>query len=244
MIIMSLFIFSVTLSAGPLRSPQDEREGYGGPNFGVMFIDVGSINNYLKPAGYTVVDSTFSTIGGGGYGLVNGRLLLGGSGYAVLANTTESTSVKGKVSGGYGFFEVGYAVFKMDNFSLFPVLGIGGGGMSFDLVPLASNSLRFYDILLDPKRSSKLSCGSFALELALQNTFTLTVVEEKNEDKIEAFKMGGAIKLGMIYDLNNDWSMDEFEVSSAPKIPREKYFINFTILFGGYEKDLKKEEQK
>ncbi len=240
-IILIILGLTLNLYSMPLRHGSKKfknPEGYGGFTMGLYYNSMNSLNARLKGTGYGTVDSTFTTIGGMGYGLADNRIMLGGSGFLLMDNQSESSSSKNKVKGGYGFFEMGYGIIKTKNYGLFPVLGIGGGTTKIKLNSKYSGSPDFNDILNDPKRNAEIKNSSFALKLALRNHISFKVREKIEDGKRQIFKMGCNLNIGVIYTFNNSWELDDIEVYNSPKLPKEKYYASITILFGGSEKSL------
>lgn len=240
-VILLIVLISFSLSAAPVgvvgvHSPKmgfKDAEGFGGLQVSVYHAAMGSVNAHLKSAGYGTIDSTFMTIGGGGYGIIKNRTIVGGSGFFIFPNKSESVNATAEVKGGYGFFEVGYGIISTDKFKMFPMLGIGGGSMKMNLMPRYSGSPNFQDILNDPQRMTELSSASFAIQVAMQQLFIFKEWEEEEDGETHLVKVGGALKFGVIYNFNNDWKMDGINVMSSPKIPKERYFAGLSIMFGG-----------
>ncbi len=73
-------------------------------------------------------NSIIYSAGGGGHGLKN-RLVIGGEGHSAFGPDN---------AGGYGFFDIGYALVSTDAIILYPLVGIGGGAMTRDMDPSVS----------------------------------------------------------------------------------------------------------
>ena len=63
------------------------------------------------------------TLGGGGHGVGKNGLILGGEGHSIFSD---------EGAGGFGFFDIGYALVRKGNFVGYPILGIGGGSLAQD----------------------------------------------------------------------------------------------------------------
>jgi hypothetical protein len=72
-------------------------------------------------------------LGGMGFGIVGPGIILGGEGYGFSQEISGDTII-GSISGGYGFFNVGYQIFRKGDFFSYPFIGIGGGGSKLKLV--------------------------------------------------------------------------------------------------------------
>lgn len=103
------------------------------------------------------------SLGGGGHSLRN-RLIIGGEGHSSFGSDN---------AGGYGFFDLGYALLVTDSIVLYPLVGIGGGAMTRVAEPSVSkcallNPAIGFDYLLYRKDKSGILLG-----LRLGYAFTL-----------------------------------------------------------------------
>ena len=80
------------------------------------------------PADVEVGGST----GGGGHGVDASGLVTGGEGHSAFSDGA---------AGGYGFFNIGYAVLRRERLLVYPLLGIGGGAMARDSDSTVSSAL-------------------------------------------------------------------------------------------------------
>ncbi len=106
--------------------------GFGYFDVGLRGVDITSVNDVLKDAGYDALPSSFLSLGGFGY-RIRGKILLGGGGYGMLERKIESGDRVFAISGGAGFFEGGYMIARLGPMYLFPILSIGGGGISMTI---------------------------------------------------------------------------------------------------------------
>lgn len=102
-------------------------------------------------------NSVIYSAGGGGHGTIN-NLILGGEGHSCFGPEN---------AGGYGFFNIGYAIISSNKIMFYPLLGIGGGAVTRETDPSVSKcallnpSLRI-DYLLYMKNRSGLLLGLHA----------------------------------------------------------------------------------
>jgi len=187
--------------------------GGGGFMVGVSQFDLNTLNDKLKAKGFEDLGDNQIFFGGGGYGIINGKILLGGEGGGFSKDVASSTQ-KASLSGGYGFFDIGYVIFSKSGFNLFPLLGIGGGGFSLRIVERAP-SPTFDEILDNPKREANISTGSFLFNFALGLDYLLALGEDKEG-------RGGlllGIRAGYIFDPTKaDWKMTDQDVLKGPDI--------------------------
>ena len=73
---------------------------------------------------------------------------------------------------------MGYIVYTKKQLWLYPLLGLGGGGMNLKIKEKPS-SLSFDDVLDNPKRSVEISTGGFLLSFAVGMDYLLILGEDK-----------------------------------------------------------------
>lgn len=131
----------------------------GGISFlvGVALADMGPINDRLaanRAAFPNDLPSAYPMLGGQGYGLFS-RFLVGGSGAAIFSRTVDAEpGRKIAASGGWGTFDFGYQVLRVNGFMIAPVLSLGGYGMA---VTVAQKGKVEFDDALATNRSSTMS---------------------------------------------------------------------------------------
>jgi hypothetical protein len=108
-------------------------------------------------------NSVVYSVGGGGHSLKN-RMIIGGEGHSSFGPEN---------AGGYGFFDIGYALVLKNIVILYPLVGIGGGAMTRTVEPTVSscallNPTLCIDYLLFTKNRSGVILG-----LRVGYTFTL-----------------------------------------------------------------------
>ena len=198
---------------------------------GVNFFNLSKLNDKLKNSGYPELSSNFWAFGGGGYGIVYNRFIIGGEGYG-FGDTASNSQYKVSLGGGYGFFNFGYLLFSSSSIKLYPLLGIGGGGLTLKLIP-KSNNLKFNELLSDPKRMSTLSNGFLLVNLGLGMDYLLPLAE--NKDGKGGVLLG--IRVGYILcPAKGDWGVEDIEVSDVPSLDFSGFYFRIVIGGGGEEK--------
>ena len=104
--------------------------GYGAYQIGKM--DFSSMNAELVANNYPTLDESFFSFGGGGFSKT-GNLLIGGEGYGTYNNPNKLGTNEISSTLGYGFFNVGYLLVDVGNLKVYPLVGVGGYGMSIKL---------------------------------------------------------------------------------------------------------------
>ena len=222
-----------TIETGTHPSVSEESgKPYGGVGFfsvGGMILDHRGMNDAFAAHGRPELPSTLLTFGGEGYFRVN-RVLIGFEGFGALPRSASSATHETSVSGGGGFFDVGYIVTSWENLAVFPILGIGGGGMSYNLARRAPAS--FDQVLDDPARGATLSTGGFMGQLALGIDYYMFGKGTSPKE------VGGGVvglRIGYATQLlpRGNWSLFGAEVDGGPKVGFGGPFLRLVIGGGG-----------
>ncbi|MBN1968136.1 MAG: hypothetical protein JXR48_15065 [Candidatus Delongbacteria bacterium] len=226
-ILMTIFLMAIHAEE---KTKSTERSGFGGFTIGVQSMDLGKLNNIFEDHGFDKFDNVFTTFGGGGYGTIGRNFLIGGSGGGFMEARAENDSTIAVLSGGEGFFELGYIVYETKNFSMVPMFGFGGTGLDITLKPKNLSSDSFGELLDNPAKSCNLTTGNSAIKLGLMNMFQFDA--GGNDD--ESLTIGAALHFGAIYNMGDSmWDFDDIDVSGGPDLSKWRYFLNFSVYFGG-----------
>lgn len=153
--VTAIFLF-VNISHGQETNPQAKQDGgMGYSMFGRTTIDISDLNSKLESKGYSTMSDNFFSAGGGGHRIFASGLIIGGEGHAVLGDKATSGNNKHSVNIGYGFFNLGYIVYSVQELRFYPLLGLGGGGMTFKIKEQVT-SLTLDDILYNPGRKAEI----------------------------------------------------------------------------------------
>lgn len=201
--------------------------GMGYSMFGSSVLDLSAINSRLKNHGYSTMADNFFSVGGGGHAIINNRLIIGGEGHSLLGEENVSNMYKSSLIGGYGLFDVGYVVFNKSQLRVYPMLGIGGGGMTLK-IRQKPTSLSFNDVLNNPERGVELSTSGFLLSFAIGADYLLLIGGDEHGKGGFVFGIRAGYTLS---PFQHDWMLDELELSDAPKTEITGPFI--TVMFGG-----------
>lgn len=229
-LILTITVIIAGLVLGnPIRAQGDSQQGGGRGYFmfGGSKIDIENLNSGLENAGYSTFSDRFISFGGGGYGIIK-RIIIGGEGHGLIGEEATNESTKTSISGGYGFFDVGYLLYSTDAFNLYPLLGIGGGGVNLKIVERSTPS--FEDVLENPNRNAELSTGGFLIDLGFGADYLYKLGEDEGEEG------GLALGLRMGYTLTpikSSWDMDGIDVSDGPDTGVTGPYIRFMIGGGG-----------
>ncbi|MCR4440364.1 MAG: hypothetical protein QHJ34_14015 [bacterium] len=211
------------------------REGRGGGHgyfyIGSSMVDLDKLNATLKTSQYPEFSNRLFSMGGGGHAFFN-RLVLGGQGQALISKSTDvsvaGTPYKASLSAGIGFFDIGYLLTPRGNLKIYPMLGIGGGGLELAIEEKQPPS--FEQILAHPNRSTRLSAGLFLVNLALGADCLVLTRQDKEG-------MGGlvlGIEVGYTYTpFAGGWQADEVDISGGPDASLNGPYLRLKIGGGG-----------
>ena len=216
-----VFIFSAAYG-------QEARRGVGGFMFGVNAASFEDLKDELTKKGFKELGARNTLFGGGGYGVVEGKFVLGGEG-AGFSQDVSSDTLKATVKGGYGFFDVGYVIYSRGNLMIFPFLGIGGGGVELRIAERGATPT-FGEVLEDPGREVVLSTGSILFQVGFGMDYLLPLKED-----------GGGLLLGLragyiLAPTKADWRMADRDVLGGPDARLTGPYICLTFGGGGTAK--------
>jgi hypothetical protein len=217
---------------GAAAQAEPDEEGNAGRGFfqvGYMRLSTDDLGAELGAAGLPAMDEDFLTLGGAGYG-TRGRFLIGGEGHALLGRkeTTPGGARQLTVSGGYGLFRLGYLAVTRDAFDVYPLFGIGGGGMSLKIAERGAPT--FDQVIADPETSSTLATAVFVLDVAAAANFRITMSE--NEDGVGGFLLG--VQAGYSFaPAQSGWTLDGTnDVAGGPDLKIQGPYVRLSI--GGW----------
>lgn len=210
--------------------PADESAaGRGFFQAGAIRLSIDELNADLTGSGLPGLSGDFYTLGGGGYGS-RGRLLIGGEGHALLVGqeTTTDGSRQISASGGLGLFRIGYLALSRRGLDVYPLLGIGGGGLNLKIIERSAPI--FDDVLSDPDRSSSLSTGMFLLDAGLGLNYRLP--GRRTDRGQGGFLIG--VQLGYSFAPGRtSWMLDDINnVAGGPAFQIEGGYLRISI--GGW----------
>lgn len=194
---------------------------------GRSVLDLDDLNATLEDAGYANVDDSFISFGGAGYGIV-GRVIVGGEGQALAGDDATSGSYVTSIEAGYGLFDLGYLLVSSGGLNLYPMIGVGAGGMSLRIRERGEPS--FDEVLADPRRGSELSNWGLLVSLDLGADY-LVVLGEDNEG-------AGGIALGVrvgytFAPYTSEWSLEDTEIPEGPDVGITGPHVRLMIGGGG-----------
>jgi len=219
----------------PAETSEKRGEGRGYLMIGGNQLDMDDLNSRLKDNGFTRFSDNYLSLGGGGHAIVNDRIVIGGEGHALLGRTKSSTvrdtDYGSKFSAGYGFFDLGYVLLRSGGLDAYPVLGIGGGGVSMNIVESEVGS--FDSLLENPSRGSKLSTWDFMINLGFGIDYLLLL--GGNEEGEGGLVLG--LRGGYLYSpFEADWKFEGETLPGGPDLGINGPYIRLLIGGGGWGK--------
>lgn len=234
--IISTVIFSILLTASINLSAQEKEftRITGGMGYfigGYSMFNFDELNNMLSEIkGYPEISEGALSLGGGGH-FSTDNLIIGGEGHGLMGGDVSSPDYRISAEGGYGFFNVGYVLFKNKSIIAYPLIGIGGGGASVRITPRPDGTVSFEDLLLEPERESVISSGSFMINISASVDYW--VLGTKSEGGTGGFLLG--FKIGYVQNLGGDeWYLNETELPGSPASPMGGPYFRITMGGGGY----------
>lgn len=197
---------------------------------GGSIVDIDALNSRLESKGYSTFSGNFFSFGGGGHAVIN-RLIIGGEGHALIGRGETSGNYENSLSAGYGCFDLGYILYSTGYLNVYPLLGLGGGGMSLNIMEKGAPS--FDEILDDPRRSTEISTGGFLLNVALGTDYLLKLGGDGKEEGGLVF----GLRVGYTFTpIKSEWEMDATDISGGPEIGITGPYIHLMIGGGGISK--------
>jgi hypothetical protein len=211
---LSLALFSTALAA------QDSGRGYF--QAGLHWLELDALNDRLTFYGIPSFDDHFLTLGGGGHVEID-RLLLGAEGHGLLGQTESSPGFSHELSGGYGFFNVGGVIIRDNDFRVFGLVGLGGGG--FELETTERALLTWDDVMANPRRGAELTVGGVMLQTAFGADYIA--------DVDETFGLAGVsvgVRIGFTYQPETDnWEMEGLDTPGGPEVAITGFYARLSV---------------
>ncbi len=202
--------------------------GMGYSLYGTNRLDIEDLNTSLKNNGYTKFSTNFFCVGGGGHGLINDKWIIGGEGQTLLGEDKVRGNYKSSIYAASGFVNLGYIVYELSGLKVYPLIGIGAGGLNFS-ISQDLNSLSFNEILDDPERSVQISTSEFLIQVSLGVDYLLTLAQDEDGQGGLVFGLRAGYCLS---PFQSDWMMGDLQISGAPETGMTGPYIRF--MFGGF----------
>lgn len=224
-VITAILLLSTVSFAG-------EGEGYGAFSTGLNLIDASGLNNSVAVHNMAFDDQQWA-LGGMGFGIVGPGIILGGEGYG-FSQEISGDSMIGSISGGYGFFNVGYQLLRKGDFFTYPFIGIGGGGYKLRLVQDAGEQ-DAQTLINDANRMIEMERGGFLLEFGWGFGYLFDM--SSSETAMNPEDRGGifvGLRAGYIFDpASPTWRFEGSKLRNGPDLKNNTFFLTLQIGGGG-----------
>jgi hypothetical protein len=215
--------------AVPVRAADDTHVPRGGAGYfmiGGGRPDLGDLNAVLERSGYPRFPSSFLTMGGGGHAFI-GRLVLGGEGQTLLERGNALAGWKTVLSGGCGFFDVGYIVHSGNALAVYPLIGIGAGSLNLKITGRETAS--FAEVLEDPGRSARLQKSGFLMQVALAADWWLGPARRNGRGGLFI-----GVRAGYVFaPAGGSWELEGREAAAGPAAGWTGPYLKMVIGAGG-----------
>lgn len=218
---------------------QNMRGGFGYGFFGPAYNLSPTIQNDLKVPSLLgdglQLNGLTMLAGGGGYGLLNNNILIGGSGFGYkISDATERGQTTFSVGG--GFVNFGYLHVAKKNLMGFPYFGIGACGMNMKLKNDTPDDIfNLGSVTVEPGQSKNFSSAGIGFEIGYAiKLLTFSIDELGNHG---GFMIG--LQAGTYYfsGIDNWYEKDTDEVVPAFSRPHAfAPYVRITIGGGGFTK--------
>lgn len=187
-----------------------------------------------SPVDYPRHGKDFWAVGGGGF-MFSRRLVLGGEGYGLVGPRRSGGGYDSVLDGGYGMFQIGYDLVDSPDWTLYPLLGIGGGNFRWKIQ--RTDFPGDFDRLIGfPEVGTTLENAFFILQASLGIDRWIRIGGTR-EDRGGFFLIFG-IRGGYSHAPSaNRWEVrihnDSYYLSNGPDLGLGGPFVRLTIGIGG-----------
>jgi len=198
-------------------------------NIGYAHLDNADFQQFLASE-FSILSEDYVLIGGSGYRMA-GDFLIGCSGQFIFGPSDKYGDLKSEIVGGMGFFNLGYAIHNEEQLKIFPMIGIGGGGMNMKITE--GGDLNLHEVVNNPKREINLTVGNFLLDFSTGLDFS--PFWEISEDGNEGGGLNVGLRAGYLLGFDSDkWSYSGGDVNDVPKFGMRSLYVKLLIGGSGY----------
>lgn len=210
-------------------------EGRGYLTLGAAVPEVAALNRRLSSSGHATIADTVPTIGGGGHAVLN-RWILGAEGHAFVvparAAAVGARQIERAVGAASGFVDVGYIVVRRADVEVYPLVGIGGGGMQLKLTDRSPS--QFDEVLADPRQSASLTVGGFLMQAAVGIERFVVLRRSEAGGRISEGGLTFGLRAGYVFGpLQGDWKLQGATAAGGPDMGITGPYVRVVIGGGG-----------
>lgn len=228
LVLIVMIVFSVSFFCfGEAVCEEKEIRGYF--MTGKTNLDLDGLNTRFQNKGLSEISDELFLIGGGVFHKVSPRFMAGVEGQLLIGNQ-KSSIIDGKeysssILGGYGLVNTAYLVYESDRLDIFPIFGVGVGGLG---VKIGQSS--FDSILDNPTRAASLTSLNFIVNIGLETDFKMKVTGKNNNEGFVYVGLRGGY---MFSPIKGGWYADEMSLTGDPEGGITGPYICLTIGGGG-----------
>ena len=218
-IFLLALLFSVTAFA------QNERAAGGAFSAGVQTLQTAGLLQFYK--GAPALNIANFTFGGYGYAQFN-NLLIGFSGAGVFGNEVEDAQHVYYLSGGNFALDFGYKIFNKEKWSLYPMLNLGIGGITYRISQKAELAVGDGEVVTLNNANYTWGNAMYAVGVRFERYFRF---KEHCEGGKTAALFG--LEAGYINSPKNaDWmASSRTFITGGPDFRFESFYVR--LIFGG-----------
>lgn len=193
--------------------------------------DADALNRRLSSSGHPTIAETVPTIGAGGHAVMN-RWIVGAEGHAFIvpekAAMFGSRHIERSVRAASAFADVGYLILKRSNLHVYPLIGIGGGGMELRFSDRSPGS--FDEVLANPRQTASLTVGGFLIQAAVGIERFLVLGGRDTGWGVTERGVTFGIRAGYVFGpLQSDWKLQGTTASNGPDIAITGPYVRVVI---------------
>jgi hypothetical protein len=214
----------------PCGDPGGDGEGAGMFLVGAGVFDLSELNDHLRANGYETFGSVITLLGGQGRVVLDSGFVIGGHGAALIAPSGDSsTDFQTSLGGGFGMFDLGFALVHTHSILFTITGGIGGYGLSLEIDD--ERSARFDEVLQNPGRSTTLSAGGLLVGASIGLDARVSI--GKPDKGRRGFFTLGARLGGLFGPPIGSWSLPNADVRGGPSTQLVGAHASLALGFGG-----------
>jgi len=222
-VLAALALFAAAPPSGLSAQGAEDRSGRGYFQMGVHTLDLAPLNDRLAAQGIPTFSNRFVTLGFGGHA-ERGRLLIGGEGHGLLEQSETAGAFQRKLSGGYGFFDLGYLLTRAPTVRVYTLLGVGAGGMNLEATERSLPS--FDDVLAEPRRGSDLAIGALLLQFGAGAEYIARL--SPDAERVRGLALG--VRAGYVLaPWKSEWNIGGSEVPGGPSLGLDGFYLRFSL---------------
>ena len=200
--------------------------GIGFFRLGTATMDLTSVNNSLKKKDLPGISNGFTSLGVGGYRLIN-NAVFGIAGQGLISVQHENADYNVQVTSGYGALYLGYIIYQKEKLQVYPMFGLGGAALNLNI---KSNGVpgNFDGFLKSPFLEGSVINGNVIMNFELNADYFLTGFIK---DDILKGWVGGLSVGYLVSPFKSGWQRDGFKIAESPVLRIESFYI--TLKLGG-----------